>query len=128
VNPENVRTGVVRSQALRNLSAGAPNIDDIRALVAVLVQSDKFGNEHTGQCSAHASPKSLRTTGRRQRGRRSGAQDLRQDGVPTQCSGIFPSPLGRHSGAGECIELILGAERTSISKALELFQTPLLSG
>jgi tight adherence protein C len=56
-------TGVVRSQALRNLALRT-NIDDIRALVAVLVQSDKFGTSIGQALRTHA--QSLRTR-RRQR-------------------------------------------------------------
>jgi len=56
-------TGVVRSQALRNLALRT-GIDDIRALVAVLVQSDKFGTSIGQALRTHAG--SLRTR-RRQR-------------------------------------------------------------
>jgi tight adherence protein C len=56
-------TGVVRAQALRNLALRT-NIDDIRALVAVLVQSDKFGTSVGQALRTHA--QSLRTR-RRQR-------------------------------------------------------------
>jgi tight adherence protein C len=56
-------TGVVRAQALRNLALRT-GIDDIRALVAVLVQSDKFGTSIGQALRTHA--QSLRTR-RRQR-------------------------------------------------------------
>ena len=56
-------TGVVRAQALRNLALRT-GIDDIRALVAVLVQSDKFGTSIGQALRTHAG--SLRTR-RRQR-------------------------------------------------------------
>lgn len=56
-------TGLPRSTALRNL-ARRTGIDDVRALVAVLVQSDKFGTSVGGALRIHA--QSLRTR-RRQR-------------------------------------------------------------
>jgi tight adherence protein C len=56
-------TGMVRSQALRNLALRT-GIDDVRGLVAVLVQSDKFGTSIAQALRTHAY--SLRTR-RRQR-------------------------------------------------------------
>jgi tight adherence protein C len=56
-------TGVPRAQALRNLALRT-GIDDVRALVAVLVQSDKFGMSVAQALRTHA--RSLRTR-RRQR-------------------------------------------------------------
>ena len=56
-------TGVTRAQALRNFALRT-GIDDVRALVAVLVQSDKFGTSVGQALRTHA--QSLRTR-RRQR-------------------------------------------------------------
>jgi len=56
-------TGVPRAQALRNLSLRT-GIDDVRALVAVLIQSDRFGTSVAQALRTHA--QSLRTR-RRQR-------------------------------------------------------------
>jgi tight adherence protein C len=56
-------TGVTRAQALRNFALRA-GTDDVRALVAVLVQSDKFGTSIGQALRTHA--QSLRTR-RRQR-------------------------------------------------------------
>lgn len=56
-------TGVSRIQALRNLSLRS-GLDDVRSLVAVLVQSDKFGTSVAQALRTHAG--SLRTR-RRQR-------------------------------------------------------------
>ena len=56
-------TGVPRAQALRNLALRT-GIDDIRGLVAVLVQSEKFGTSVAQALRTHAG--SLRTR-RRQR-------------------------------------------------------------
>jgi len=55
--------GVARTQALRNL-ANRTGIEDVRALVAVLVQSDRFGTSVAQALRVHA--RSLRTR-RRQR-------------------------------------------------------------
>jgi tight adherence protein C len=62
VNNE-MRAGVSRTQALRNLSLRT-GVDDIRALVAVMIQSDRFGTSVAQALRIHAS--SLRTK-RRQR-------------------------------------------------------------
>jgi len=56
-------TGVGRTQALRNFALRT-NLDDVRSLVAVLVQSDKFGTSVAQALRVHA--KSLRVR-RRQR-------------------------------------------------------------
>jgi tight adherence protein C len=56
-------TGVQRSQALRNLALRT-GIDDMRALVAVLVQSDKFGTSVGQALRTHAQSLRIR---RRQR-------------------------------------------------------------
>lgn len=62
VNHE-MRAGMTRSQALRNLALRT-GVDDVRALVAVLVQSDRFGTSIAQALRIHA--QSLRTR-RRQR-------------------------------------------------------------
>jgi len=62
VNNE-MRAGVSRTQALRNLSLRT-GVDDVRALVAVMIQSDRFGTSVAQALRIHAS--SLRTR-RRQR-------------------------------------------------------------
>jgi tight adherence protein C len=62
VNHE-MRAGMSRTQALRNL-AMRTGVDDVRALVAVLVQSDRFGTSVAQALRIHA--QSLRTR-RRQR-------------------------------------------------------------
>lgn len=62
VNNE-MRAGVSRTQALRNLALRT-GVDDVRALVAVMIQSDRFGTSVAQALRIHAS--SLRTR-RRQR-------------------------------------------------------------
>jgi tight adherence protein C len=62
VNRE-MRAGVTRTQALRNLALRT-GVDDVRALVAVLIQSDRFGTSVAQALRIHA--QSLRTR-RRQR-------------------------------------------------------------
>lgn len=62
VNNE-MRAGVARSNALRNLSLRT-GVDDIRSLVAVMIQSDRFGTSVAQALRIHAA--SLRTR-RRQR-------------------------------------------------------------
>ncbi len=62
VNNE-MRAGVSRTQALRNLSLRT-GVDDVRALVAVMIQSDRFGTSVAQALRIHAG--SLRTR-RRQR-------------------------------------------------------------
>jgi tight adherence protein C len=62
VNNE-MRAGVTRTQALRNL-AMRTGVDDVRSLVAVMIQSDRFGTSIAQALRIHAS--SLRTR-RRQR-------------------------------------------------------------
>ena len=62
VNRE-MRAGVSRTQALRNLALRT-GVDDVRALVAVLIQSDRFGTSVAQALRIHA--QSLRTR-RRQR-------------------------------------------------------------
>lgn len=62
VNRE-MRAGVTRTQALRNLALRT-GVDDVRALVAVLIQSDRFGTSIAQALRIHA--QSLRTR-RRQR-------------------------------------------------------------
>jgi tight adherence protein C len=62
VNHE-MRAGVTRTQALRNLALRT-GVDDVRALVAVLIQSDRFGTSVAQALRIHA--QSLRTR-RRQR-------------------------------------------------------------
>lgn len=56
-------TGVTRTQALRNLALRT-GVDDVRALVAVMIQSDRFGTSIAQALRVHA--QSLRTR-RRQR-------------------------------------------------------------
>jgi tight adherence protein C len=58
-----MRAGITRAQALRNLALRT-GVDDIRALVAVMIQSDRFGTSIAQALRIHAS--SLRTR-RRQR-------------------------------------------------------------
>ncbi|MDH3217813.1 MAG: type II secretion system F family protein [Candidatus Krumholzibacteria bacterium] len=62
VNNE-IRAGVARPQALRNLGLRT-GVDDVRALVAVMIQSDRFGTSIAQALRIHAN--SLRTR-RRQR-------------------------------------------------------------
>ena len=62
VNNE-MRAGVSRTQALRNLALRT-GVDDVRSLVAVMIQSDRFGTSVAHALRIHAS--SLRTR-RRQR-------------------------------------------------------------
>jgi tight adherence protein C len=62
VNNE-MRAGVSRTQALRNLSLRT-GVDDVRSLVAVMIQSDRFGTSVAQALRIHAG--SLRTR-RRQR-------------------------------------------------------------
>ena len=62
VNRE-MRAGISRTQALRNLALRT-GVDDVRALVAVLIQSDRFGTSVAQALRIHA--QSLRTR-RRQR-------------------------------------------------------------
>src|SRR5688572_8448084 len=62
VNNE-MRTGVSRTQALRNFSLRT-GVDDVRALVAVMIQSDRFGTSVAHALRIHSD--SLRTR-RRQR-------------------------------------------------------------
>jgi len=62
VNHE-MRAGISRTQALRNLALRT-GVDDVRALVAVLIQSDRFGTSVAQALRIHA--QSLRTR-RRQR-------------------------------------------------------------
>jgi tight adherence protein C len=62
VNAE-MRAGISRTQALRNLSLRT-GVDDIRSLVAVMIQSDRFGTSIAQALRIHAD--SLRTR-RRQR-------------------------------------------------------------
>ena len=62
VNAE-MRAGVARTQALRNLALRT-GVDDVRALVAVMIQSDRFGTSIAHALRIHAD--SLRTR-RRQR-------------------------------------------------------------
>ncbi|HET6350269.1 MAG TPA: type II secretion system F family protein [Candidatus Krumholzibacteria bacterium] len=62
VNNE-MRAGISRTQALRNLSLRT-GVDDVRALVAVMIQSDRFGTSVAQALRIHAG--SLRTR-RRQR-------------------------------------------------------------
>jgi tight adherence protein C len=56
-------TGITRTQALRNLALRT-GVDDVRALVAVMIQSDRFGTSIAQALRVHA--QSLRTR-RRQR-------------------------------------------------------------
>jgi tight adherence protein C len=58
-----MRTGLTRAQALRNF-ARRTGVTDVRALVAVMIQSDKFGSSIATALRTHADSLRIR---RRQR-------------------------------------------------------------
>ena len=81
-----VRAGKPRPEALRNL-ASRTGVDDVRALVAVLVQTDRFGTSVAQALRVHSD--SLRTT-RRQRAEEQAAKTTIKM-VPVLVFFLFPS-------------------------------------
>ena len=81
-----VRAGKMRPEALRNL-ANRTGVDDVRALVAVLVQTDRFGTSIAQALRVHAD--SLRTQ-RRQRAEEQAAKTTIKM-VPVLVFFLFPA-------------------------------------
>ena len=81
-----LRAGKPRSEALRNL-AGRTGVDDLRALVAVLIQTDRFGTSIAQALRVHSD--SLRTE-RRQRAEEQAAKTTIKM-VPVLVLFVFPS-------------------------------------
>jgi tight adherence protein C len=81
-----VRAGKMRPEALRNL-ASRTGVDDVRALVAVLVQTDRFGTSIAQALRVHAD--SLRTQ-RRQRAEEQAAKTTIKM-VPVLVFFLFPA-------------------------------------
>ena len=81
-----VRAGKTRAEALRNL-ASRTGVDDVRALVAVLVQTDRFGTSVAQALRVHSD--ALRTT-RRQRAEEQAAKTTIKM-VPVLVFFLFPS-------------------------------------
>lgn len=87
-------TGLPRAQALKNLALRT-GIDDVRALVAVLVQSDRFGTSIGQALRTHA--QSLRTPPPARGG--TSTEDPREDGLPAGLLRLS-RPARRHPRAG----------------------------
>ena len=81
-----MRAGKPRAEALRNL-ANRTGVDDIRALVAVLVQTDRFGTSVSTALRVHSD--ALRTE-RRQRAEEQAAKTTIKM-VPVLVLFVFPS-------------------------------------
>ena len=81
-----MRAGKPRAEALRNL-ANRTGVDDIRALVAVLVQTDRFGTSVAQALRVHSD--ALRTE-RRQRAEEQAAKTTIKM-VPVLVLFVFPS-------------------------------------
>ncbi len=81
-----LRAGKARAEALRNLS-DRTGVDDMRALVAVLIQTDRFGTSIAQALRVHSD--SLRTE-RRQRAEEQAAKTTIKM-VPVLVLFVFPS-------------------------------------
>jgi tight adherence protein C len=81
-----MRAGKARAEALRNL-AGRTGVDDIRVLVAVLLQTDRFGTSISQALRVHSD--ALRTE-RRQRAEEAAAKTTIKM-IPVLVFFVFPA-------------------------------------
>ncbi len=90
-----LRAGKARVDALHNL-AERTGVDDIISLVAMLVQTDKFGTSVAQSLRVHSDTRPHQAAPARRRGR---GEDRRQDGLP---AGVLhlPGDLGRDDRPG----------------------------
>ena len=90
-----MRAGKPRIEAFKNF-ASRTKVDEVRSLVSMLVQTDRFGTSIAQALRTHAD---VSRTKRRQAPRRRAGEDRRQAGVP---AGVLPVPgaVCRHSGSG----------------------------
>ena len=90
-----VRAGKPRIEAFKNFAART-QVDDVRALVAMLVQTDRFGTSVAQALRTHADDVADEAASAR---RGKSREDRRQARVP---AGVLPVPgvLRRHAGSG----------------------------
>ena len=88
-----IRAGKSRMEAFKNFAART-QVDDVKSLVALLVQTDKFGTSIAQALRTHAETSRIK---RRQRRRGTRRQDRRQAGI-SACALPLPGALHRHSG------------------------------
>ena len=90
-----IRAGKTRIEAFKSL-AQRTKVDDVRALTAMLIQTDRFGERSAGRCGRMPTP---RATKRRQR-----AEKRRRRSALSWCSRsccFLPGFLRRRPGAGD---------------------------
>ena len=97
---QEMQTGIPRADALRNL-AQRTGVDDVYALVAMLIQTDKLGTSVAQALRAHA--ESMRTR-RRQRAEKLAPQGEHQAGLPARVPG--PAGVARDHPRPAAIQLV----------------------